>query len=74
MRAARVPAAVVVGREDSDPKTADLYEVAGCNLMEGYAPGRDRLEQPPRAGRDDKDRGRGDQPKRGQMGVVGVQV
>jgi hypothetical protein len=74
MRTARVPAAVVVGREDGDPKTADLNDIARYHLMERHTSCGDRLEQPPRAGRDEKVRGRGDSSQRRQVGVVGMKV
>ena len=74
MRASSVSAAIVVGGEDGYPKIAKLCEVAGLYLVERHAPCGDWLEQPPRACRDDENRGRWDQSQRRQVGVVGVKV
>ena len=74
MRASSMSSTVVIGGEDVYPKTAELDDVAGLDLGERYALGGDWLEQPPRARRDDENRGDRNQTQRRQVSVVGVQV
>ncbi|MCW2805119.1 MAG: hypothetical protein JWN06_3336 [Propionibacteriaceae bacterium] len=74
MTAPRMTAAVVVGGQDAYLQAAKVQLVTRLDLMESQTAGRDWLEQAARACWGEKNCGGWDESKRGQVGVVGVQV
>jgi hypothetical protein len=74
MTAPRMSAAVVVGGQDPYLQAAKVHEVTRLDLAEPQTAGRDWLEQASRPCWGDKNCGGWDESKRGQVGVVGVQV